>query len=370
MLVPDFPQIDVLYARLFELALKGWGNTHPNPMVGALIVEGGEVIAEGYHERAGSPHAEVVAFSNLERKLGEGASIFISLEPCSTHGRTPPCTNAIIQSGIKRVIVCCLDPNPEHSGHGLEILKNHGIEVILAPESIQTRFTRLNFIFNHQIKSGNPLIALKIAETSNGMVAERAGYPSRITEVEARVDMMNWRRLFPAICVGSGTVLADNPSLTARIGREIWCPVRLVIDSKLSTLSRDVTLRKLYSDQFTDHTLILTTTSLKNRQRVQRAEELGVQLVEVAADKNGRMLPTSLRAVLNKLKLNSVFCEGGPSLAQSLLEANEINYLFRYRSPKFFDSPNALAAPELDHYKLNDPVQTMLGKDRLTHGFL
>ena len=358
------------YARIFDLACKGWGKTHPNPMVGAMIVEDNEVVAEGYHECAGSPHAEVVAFSNLGRTPREGASIFVSLEPCSTFGRTPPCTHAIIQSGIKKVLVCCLDPNPEHSGRGLEILKNHGIEVTLAPESVQARFTRLNFIFNHQMKSGTPLVALKIAETSNGMVAEKAGHPSPITEAEARIDMMNWRRLFPAICVGAGTVLADNPSLTARIEGETWCPVRLVVDSRLSTLAPEVSSRKLYSDQFTDHTFILTTTSLTSGQRIQRAEELGVKLVEVAADKNGRMLPTSLRTVLNKLELNSVYCEGGPSLAQSLLVADEIDYLFRYRSPKFFDSPDALAAPDLDQYELREPVQTILGEDRLTHGFL
>jgi diaminohydroxyphosphoribosylaminopyrimidine deaminase/5-amino-6-(5-phosphoribosylamino)uracil reductase len=368
--VPELRNRDELWERLLSLAQKGWGQTHPNPMVGALIVEDGEVVAEGYHQRAGGGHAETVALNALGRKPQKNAVLFVSLEPCSTHGRTPPCTGAIDQSGIKHVLVGCSDPNPEHSGRGLKILEKAGIEVTLAPKNFQVRFTRLNFIFNHQIMTGEPLIALKIAATANGMVAERAGYPSRVTEAEARADMMNWRRLFPAICVGSGTVLADNPSLTARKGRETWCPIRLVLDSTLSTLAPEVTPRKLYSDQFADHTIIVTASGLKNSLQVQRAEKLGVQLVEGELDTEGQLLPQSLRTVLKKLELNSVYCEGGPTLARSLLEAGEIDYLFRYRSPKAFDQPDALAAPELDQYPINEPIEQILATDRLNHGFL
>ncbi len=368
--MPDLGNSNDLWTRVLNLARKGWGKTHPNPMVGALIVEDGEVVAEGFHQRAGGGHAETVALKALGRKPQENTVLFVSLEPCSTHGRTPPCTGAIVQSGIKRVLVGCSDPNPEHSGRGLKILEESGIEVTLAPENFQVRFTRMNFIFNHQMITGEPLVALKIAETANGMVAERPGYPSRVTEAEARADMMNWRRLFPAICVGSGTVLADNPSLTSRTGRETWCPIRLVVDSSLVTLATEVPPRKLYADSFADHTIILTSTGLGIPQRVKRAEELGVQLVEVTSGPEGRMNPKSLRSVLKKLELNSVYCEGGPTLARSLLEAGEIDYLFRYRSPRIFDQPDALSAPELDQYTLNEPLQQILAEDRLTHGFL
>ena len=368
--MPELGNRDKLWGRLLSLAQKGWGQTHPNPMVGALIVEDGEVVAEGYHQRAGGGHAETVALNALGRKPQKNAVLIVSLEPCSTYGRTPPCTGAIVQSGIKHVLVGCSDPNPEHSGRGLKILEKAGIEVKLAPENFQVLFSRLNFIFNHQIITGEPLIALKIAATANGMVAERAGYPSRVTEAEARADMMNWRRLFPAICVGSGTVLADNPSLTARKGREIWCPIRLVLDSTLSTLAPEVAPRKLYSDQFADHTIIVTASGLQNRLQVQRAEKLGVQLVEGELGTEGQLLPQSLRSVLKKLELNSVYCEGGPTLARSLLEAGEIDYLFRYRSPRVFDQPDALAAPELDQYPLNEPIEQILATDQLTHGFL
>ena len=192
-------------------------------MVGAIIVESGEVVADGYHKRAGSAHAEVEAFSKLGRRPMYGASMYVSLEPCSTHGRTPPCVDAIVQSGIKNVFIACLDPNPEHAGKGIEIMKKAGLSVHLGSKEIQAQATRLNFIFTHNMLTGRPLIALKMAETQNGMIAEIRGMPSRITEDEARANMMNWRRFFPAICVGAGTVLSDNPSLTARLSNEIWC---------------------------------------------------------------------------------------------------------------------------------------------------
>ena len=366
----DSGEIDSLFDRVLELAKKGWGNTHPNPMVGALIVENGQVVAEGFHERAGSLHAEVAAFSELGRKPREGATLFVSLEPCSTHGRTPPCTDAIINSGIKQVYVGCSDPNPEHSNRGLEILRESGVSVHLAPKNIQDRASRLNFIFNHQITTGKGLVALKMAESANGMITENLGKPSRITEDTARADVMKWRRLFPGICVGSGTVLIDDPSLTSRIEVETWCPVRLVVDSHLATLDRDITTRKLYSDQFVDRTHILTTSGLQDKERVQRAQDLGVHLIEVPSCENGKILPESIRFTLDQLQLNSIYCEGGASLARFLLEAGEIDYLFRYRSPKVFDESNGVASPNFDQYSLIHTLEQNLGEDRLIHGFL
>ena len=205
------------FERTLVLARKGWGNTHPNPMVGALIIEDGKIVAEGYHSQAGSPHAEVEAMKSLGRTPKDMASIFVSLEPCSTTGRTPPCVQGILNAGIKRVYIGATDPNPAHAGRGIDILRDAGVHVEMANEEFQTRATRLNLIFNHNITTGNALVAIKLAESANGMLAEVKGQPSRITAAEARTDMMNWRRLFPAICVGSGTVLADNPTLTARL---------------------------------------------------------------------------------------------------------------------------------------------------------
>ena len=197
-----FPRIPFeLYGRVLELARKGWGSTHPKPMVGALIVEKVEVVAQGFHQKSGGPHAEVEALNSLGRQPSPDASIIISLEPCSTHGKTPPCTDAILHSGIQTVYVAALDPNPRHAGNGIEILREKGLNVELASPDVQERAGRLNFIFNHNMQTGRPMIALKLAESANGKLADEAGRPSRVTESEARADMMHWRRLFPAICV-------------------------------------------------------------------------------------------------------------------------------------------------------------------------
>lgn len=362
---------EALFRRTLELARKGWGNTHPNPMVGAVIVEGGEVTAQGYHRLAGTAHAEIDVLKDLGRSPRPGASMFVSLEPCSTSGRTPPCVDAIISSGIKKVFVATKDPNPKHAGRGVELLRAAGIKVELAGQILQMEATRLNFIFNHNMDKGRPLLALKLAETSNRMLAGAAGKPSRITEDEARTDMMNWRRLFPAIAVGSGTVLADNPSLTARLSEKIFCPARLVIDSSLSTLEESLPIRKLYSDEFAPQTKILTTSKgLENTPAVDFAKRLDITLIEVEGNERGQMKISQISQILQELELNALYCEGGAHLAQSLLEGGLVNYLFRYRSPKVFTGSDALPSPNLDSFSVREPITYQLGVDQLIHGFL
>ena len=363
--------ISALFDRAIEVAKKGWGNTHPNPRVGALIVENGEVISEGFHSASGQAHAEVEALNALGRKPSTDASMVISLEPCSTHGKTPPCTNAILNSGIQSVYVAGLDPNPKHAGNGIEILREKGLEVELADSETQQRATRLNFIFNHNMQTGRPLIALKLAESANGKLAEEAGRPSRVTESEARADMMKWRRLFPSICVGSGTVLSDNPALTARLPDKTFCPIRLVVDSDLSTFDPKVSDRTLYTDEFADRTRVLTTPiGLKQNARFSRAKQLGISLVETEACPRGRVPALCFPSVLSELGLNGVYCEGGAKLAESMLEEGLADYLFRYRSPKEFLGPRALASPIAKSIRLRDTIESELGPDHLTHGFL
>jgi diaminohydroxyphosphoribosylaminopyrimidine deaminase/5-amino-6-(5-phosphoribosylamino)uracil reductase len=369
--VPDFDKTEILFRRTLELAKHAWGNTHPNPMVGAIIVEAGEVVSEGYHKRAGSAHAEVAAISNLGRSPNNGSSMFVSLEPCSTHGRTPPCVDAILKSGIKNVFIGCLDPNPEHAGRGIQTLEKAGISVHLGSKEIQAQATRLNFVFNHNMLRSRPLIALKMAETKNGMVAEIQGVPSRITEVEARANMMHWRRFFPSICVGAGTVLSDDPSLTARFPGETWCPLRIIVDSNLVTLGSLVPERVVYTDEFADRTIILTTShGLSRKDRVTRAEKLGVRLLKVAEDETGRTKPDALRFAMDQFEVNAVYCEGGPTLAQSLLNTGNVDYLFKYLSPKVFVHEQALSGPNFDAFPIKEPIEESLGKDHLTHGFL
>ncbi len=359
------------YERVLDLAEKGWGTTHPNPMVGALIVEGGEVVAEGFHRKCGGPHAEVEALDSLGRKPSPDASMVISLEPCSTHGKTPPCTEAILHSGIQTVCVAGLDPNPRHAGNGIEILRDKGVTVELAGSDIRERAERLNFIFNHNMQAGRPLIALKLAESINRKLAEAAGSPSQVTGDAARADVMRWRRLFPAICVGKGTVLADNPGLTARLPGETWCPLRLVLDSSLSTLDAAVPDRKSYVDAFADRTRILTTSQgLAQKDRVARARQLGLSLIEVEACPRGRVSTLALPQLLDQLGLNALYVEGGAEVAQSLLDDGLADYLFRYQSPREFLGPSAVTSPLPKKLRLRDPIELEFGPDRLTHGFL
>ena len=231
--------------------------------------------------------------------------------------------------------------------------------------------TRLNFIFNHNITSGNALVALKLAESANGMLAEVKGQPSRITEAEARTDMMNWRRLFPAICVGSGTVLADNPTLTARLPEETFCPVRLVLDASLSTLEESVFPRNLYTDEYSSQTKVLTTAlGIKNETAVKKAEELGIALIKVGHDDHGRIELAELPGVLKQLNLNAVYCEGVPAWLNRYLEKTWSIIFFRYQSPKLLSGPDALPGPDLDTLTVRKPITAKLGEDRLTHGFL
>ena len=359
------------FERTLVLARKGWGETHPNPMVGAVIVEDEKIVSEGYHKQAGSPHAEVEAIRGLGREPRESASIFVSLEPCSTIGRTPPCVQGILDAGIKQVFVGTTDPNPLHSGRGIEMLRESGIQVEMATSEFQSKATRLNFIFNHNITTGHPLISLKLAESSNGMLTEVRGQPSRVTEEQARLNMMTWRRLFPAIALGSGTVLADNPSLTSRLPQKTFCPVRIVFDAKLSTFGDTVSPRDLYTDEFSSKTKVITTsTGLNNKDSVSRANDLGIHLIQAKKDGDGRIDLSDLREFLKEHDLNALYCEGGAKIAQSLLNHNLIDYLFRYQSPKLFEGPNALAGPDLDHFEIKDSITQKLGEDILTHGFL
>ena len=234
--MPDFEKTEILFRRTLELAKQGWGNTHPNPMVGAIIVEGGEVVSEGIMNVLVPHMLKLPLFQTSGEVRITDASMFVSLEPCSTHGRTPPCVDAILKSGIKNVFIGCLDPNPDHAGRGIKILEKAGISVHLGSKEIQAQATRLNFVFNHNMLKGLPLLPSKWQRLKMGWLPKfkgcRAGLPKR----RPGANMMHWRRFFPAICVGAGTVLSDDPSLTARFPGETWCPLRIIVDSNLVTL--------------------------------------------------------------------------------------------------------------------------------------
>jgi diaminohydroxyphosphoribosylaminopyrimidine deaminase / 5-amino-6-(5-phosphoribosylamino)uracil reductase len=313
------------------LARKGWGETHPNPLVGAVLVEDGQIVAEGYHQKAGEAHAEINALRALGRKPRPGAILYVTLEPCCTHGRTPPCTDAIVDAGITRVVVGATDPNPGHAGKGYDLLRSAGVEVtagVLADEC-----TDLNLIFNHWISTGGPLFAAKSGVTLDGKVATRTGDSKWITGEAARADGHRWRRLFPAIAVGAGTVRADNPRLTARLGDTEWCPWRFVFDGLLRTVT-DKAMPGVYTDEFRERTIVVTTPH-GGLGYVRKLNALGVKTWVLAAN-SPKVNFADFRKRCAAEGITGVFFEGGAQLLSELLQARELDYLFAYHAPVLF----------------------------------
>lgn len=321
-------ETEAFMARAIQVARQGWGDTHPNPMVGAVIVENGEVVAEGYHVRAGEPHAEINALKALGRKPCSGATLYVTLEPCCTHGRTPPCTEAILAAGIGRVVVGATDPNPAHAGHGYEILRAAGVEVVTGV--LAAECTDLNLIFNHWITTGRPLMAAKSGVTLDGKVATRTGDSKWITGEPARADGHRWRRLFPAIAVGAGTVRADNPRLTARVGGTEWCPWRFVFDGLLRTVT-DKAMPGVYTDEFRERTIVVTTAH-GGLGYVRKLNALGVK-TWVLGSNSPKVSFADFRQRCAAEGITGVFFEGGAQLLSELLQARELDYLFAYQAP-------------------------------------
>ena len=317
--------------RALQQARSVWGTTHPNPMVGAVIVEEGVVVAEGATAPAGGPHAEINALRALGRRPGPGATMYVTLEPCCTHGRTPPCTDAIVDAGLTRVVAGATDPNPAHAGRGFDVLRAGGVEVVsgvLAEEC-----TDLNLIFNHWIATGRPLFAAKSAVTLDGKVATRTGDSKWITGEPARADGHRWRRLFPAIAVGAGTVRADNPRLTARVGDTEWCPWRFVFDGLLRTVT-DKAMPNLYTDEFRERTIVVTTPH-GGLGYVRKLNASGVKTWVLPAA-SPKVNFADFRQRCADEGITGVFFEGGAQLLSELLQARELDYLLVYHAPVLF----------------------------------
>ena len=367
------PLDDAHYMRqALQLAQRAWGQTHPNPLVGAVLVENGTVVAKGWHAAAGQAHAEVAALQALGRQPLAGASLYVTLEPCSTCGRTGACTEAIIQAGLARVVVGALDPNPAHAGRGLAILRAAGIEVVAGV--LAEACTDLNLIFNHWITRCTPFIAAKMALTLDGKFAAASGESRWVTGNAARADVMRWRRYFPAIAVGAATVVADNPSLTARLDSGVWCPQRFVFDRSLRTLEREP-LPKIFTDSYADKTIIVCLAGVAEAAKA-RAEELGLQLW-CLPERDGYFDWAAFRQRCADTAIYGVFVETGPRLATVLLEARRVDYVFVYQAPKFMSDQMAPGIGSLRDTQLmaaaihlQQPRFETFAEDRLTRGFI
>lgn len=336
--------------RAIALAKTACGNTHPNPLVGAVLVEDGTIVSEGFHARAGTPHAERVALNTLGRKPKPGATLFVTLEPCSTHGRTGACTEAILAAGVSRVVVGATDPNPAHAGRGLAILREHGVDVFSGV--LERECENLNPIFNYNIVRQSPLFAAKCALTPDGKMFHVPGEASVITGSIARENVMRERRYFPAIATSSGTVLCDNPALTVRLpGEEPTCPIRFVFDRRGRTLEHAVSLR-VFCDAFASQTIFVCVESTAARAR------------EVLAPRGIRIwtLPEAPEAFWSAFRehcraeqITGVYFECGPTFLRALFAARQANYFYAYvagtpeQSPEKYFSDSARFVPDGKH---------------------
>jgi diaminohydroxyphosphoribosylaminopyrimidine deaminase / 5-amino-6-(5-phosphoribosylamino)uracil reductase len=352
---------DTEFMRLaLRLARRGYGRTSPNPMVGAVLVSGGQVVSQGWHHRAGDPHAEVEALRDAQRRghRTKGASLYVTLEPCCTRGRTPPCTDAILAAGIRRVVAAATDPNPAHAGRGFRILRRAGIEVVaglLAEEA-----TRLNESFNHWIVHRTPFVTLKAAMTLDGKIATADGESKWITGEKARAFAMRLRRGADAILVGINTVLADDPSLTLR-------PVQ---GSRLRRILLDARARTpLKSNVVTDALASLTTIVVGRSAPRPRMEALAQKVRVLAApEAEGRI---DLRWLLKRLgaeSVTSLLVEGGGEVHASFLAEGLAQRVTFFYAPKILGGRDARKAVGGDDslktlHRLHDVQWRRLGRD-------
>ena len=308
------------------LARRGLGNTWPNPAVGCVIVNKGRVVGRGWTQKGGRPHAETEALARAG-DAARGAAAYVTLEPCSHHGKTPPCAEALIAAGIARVVAAIEDPDPRVSGRGIARLKEAGITVETGPCADEA--VELNAGFLCRVKHGRPLVTLKLATSLDGRIATASGESRWITGAAARERAHLLRATQDAVLVGTGTALADDPQLTCRLpGLEDRSPVRVVIDRNLRL---PATLR-LFSEARTVPTWLVTPPG-SNRERQVALEEQGVEIIPVAADQSGGIdLTTMLRALADK-GLTRLLVEGGGALAASLLRAGLVDRLVWMRAP-------------------------------------
>ncbi|MCF3651898.1 bifunctional diaminohydroxyphosphoribosylaminopyrimidine deaminase/5-amino-6-(5-phosphoribosylamino)uracil reductase RibD [Synoicihabitans lomoniglobus] len=365
------PNDEQFMTRALDLARQAWGETHPNPMVGAVLVERGKIVAEGHHASDGGPHAEKAALTALGRKPGKTATLYVTLEPCSTAGRTGACCDAIIAAGIKRVVVGANDANPDHAGRGLEVLRTAGVEVTAGV--LERECLDLNLIFNHWISTGKPLVAAKTAVTIDGRIATRTGDSQWITNEQSRADVHHWRRLFPSIAVGAMTVLQDDPRLTARLPNgDEWCPHRFVFDGLLRTVV-DRNMPRVYTDEFKERTIVVTTPH-GGLGYVRKLENLGIKVWVVPSDTQ-RVAFSDFKARCAAEKITGVYVEGGAQLIGELMRARELDYLFNYRAPMVLADDKSksgftgLRTERLDTaLRLTEVHHAVFGDDQLMRG--
>jgi len=328
-------------AHALRLAERGLFTTTPNPRVGCVIIKNNQIVGEGAHLKAGEPHAEVYALRQAGAKA-EGADVYVTLEPCSHFGKTPPCVNAVIAAKPRRVIIAAQDANPLVAGRGVAALQAQGIEVVVGV--MENEALAQNMGFNSRMTRGLPYVRSKIAASLDGRTALRNGKSQWITAESARLDVQHWRAQSCAIVTGIGTVLADNPSMTVRLPGTTRQPLRVIVDSKLQT----PTGCKMLDSDMLLQSPVLIAYAQGTEQQAHMLSNAGAELVHLP-DEAGRVDLKALLLALAQRGVNEVLVEAGQGLNGALLHAGLIDELILYYAPKLMgsDAIGMLAMPEL-----------------------
>jgi diaminohydroxyphosphoribosylaminopyrimidine deaminase / 5-amino-6-(5-phosphoribosylamino)uracil reductase len=332
-----FTAEDHIYmTRALQLAEQGLYSTMPNPRVGCVIVKDGKIIGEGAHLKAGEPHAEIHALKQAGDQA-KGANLYVTLEPCSHHGRTPPCSQAIVDAGISKVIAAMQDPNPQVAGSGLAYLQAHNIEI--ASGLMQAQAEALNPGFISRMTKNKPFVRCKIAASLDGKTALNNGASQWITSEPARLDVQHWRACSCAILTGIGTVLSDNPSMTVRDIPKEKQPLKVIVDSQLLT---PIDAKILLGGN------ALIAFAQSNPQKETQLLATGAELLCIP-NEQGKVCLNTLLSHLARQQINEVLCEAGEGLNGALLAQGLIDELLIYYAPKLMGSTakGLFALPEL-----------------------
>lgn len=339
---------DAFYMSLaIDMAERAQGQTHINPVVGCVVVKDGNLVGLGTHLERGTPHAEVHAL-NMAGDKAAGSTVYVTLEPCSHYGTTPPCSERLIKEQVKRVVVACKDPNAQVAGKGIAMLREQGIEVEVG--LLQERALKLNEKFIKYITTGIPFVTLKTASTLDGRIATKTGDSKWISNEMAREQVHTLRHRHQGIMVGIETVLMDNPHLTTRLSVDGLNPIRIIVDSKLR-----ITLESNVVQDGLAQSIILTTEQMD----VQKAEQLKQAGVNVIVCGEGPRVNLSLAMEkLGAMQIGSILLEGGGNLNGAMVEARLIDRIILYLAPKIVGGTGAPSSFSFDgSEKMDDAVR-------------
>lgn len=361
------PSQDVVFMkRALALAEKGRGFVHPNPMVGSVLVKNGKVLSEGYHAVCGGPHAEVAALQKI-KTAPAGSTLYVTLEPCNHFGKTPPCTELILNKNVKKIVIAAKDPNPLVAGKGIARLKSEGVKVVsgvLSGEAVS-----LNRDYHHWMKTGLPYVVVKMAQSLDGKIATKTGDSKWITSEESRRFGHGLRAEADAILVGANTVIQDNPRLTARTGKKVIQPLKVVLDSHLRVLPSS----KIF--QGGRDSALIAVTKAASLKKI-KAFEKKARIIIVKEDKGRVDLKTLLKA-LGDNGVVRVLIEGGGELIGDAFEKKLVQEVFAFVAPVIIGGREAVTSVEgrganslRQAFRFSTFDVQCLGSDVLLHGVL